>query len=388
MKIAVAVCNYLPYRAGITNVAERHAHHLRDVGHEVVVLAPAHDHPAGNTVIDGLQVRRFRQLVRHGNSALVPSIARGIRGADAVYLHYPFYGGAETIAAAAFITGVPLVTFFHMDVLRSGVEGRVLALYERSAAKWILERSDRVFASSLDYAAHSSISQYRLPTLEGFPYAVDTERFRPTDDGPDTDAATDTRRPSVLFVGAMDGGHAFKGVPELIHAFKAANLAEIADLTLIGDGDLRPGYESLAAEMLPQADVRFLGRVPEEDLRATLRDADLLVLPSTTAEEAFGIVLIEAMASGTPVVASALPGVREIITPETGRMVTPGDVPDLADALTELLADDAELRAMSRAARSRAVAEYSQERERERLAEIFGSLRARRPVGQRLRRRR
>ncbi len=387
MKIAVAVCNYLPYRAGITNVAERHAHHLADLGHEVVVLAPAHDHPAGKAVIDGLPVRRYRQLVRHGNSALVPSIALGVRGADVVYLHYPFYGGAEAIAAAAITAGVPLVTFFHMDVLRSGMEGRVLAVYERTAAKWILERSDRVFASSLDYAAHSSISAYRLPRLEGFPYAVDTERFRPGD-GPSAAVASQPRRPSVLFIGAMDGGHAFKGVPELIRAFATANLSQTADLTLIGDGDLRAGYERLAADLLPPAHVRFLGRVAEDDLRGTLRDADLLVLPSTTAEEAFGIVLIEAMASGTPVVASALPGVREIVTPETGTMVTPGDVADLARVLTDLLADDSRLATMSRAARSRAVAEYSQERERERLAEIFGSLPARQPIGQRLRRRR
>ncbi|MEZ5079267.1 MAG: glycosyltransferase family 4 protein [Thermoleophilia bacterium] len=376
MRIAVAVCNYLPYRAGITNVAERHAHHLEAIGHKVTVLCPAHDQAPGSDVVDGIHVRRFRQAVRHGNSALTPTIARGLVDADALYLHYPFFGGAESLALAAFARGVPVVTFFHMDVIRSGLEGRVLWAYECSIARIIMERSAVVFASSLDYARHSSIRRYRLPQLEAFPYCVDASGYAPgaVPEATRRRLGIDPQRGVILFVGAMDGGHAFKGVPELISAVSSADLVERAQLVLVGDGDLRPTFERQATASLGTDGACFLGRLPEDDLKTVLRAADVLVLPSTTQEEAFGIVLIEAQASGTPVVASALPGVRELVTEDTGRLVPPRDVPALADAIGDLVSDPDLLRSLSSHARRRAVEHFSHERERRQLEETFGSL--------------
>jgi glycosyltransferase involved in cell wall biosynthesis len=210
------------------------------------------------------------------------------------------------------------------------------------------------------------------------PYAVDTDAFSPAA-GADEDLAAlgvDPARSRLLFVGAMDRDHAFKGIPELLRAFGAASAADRAQLVLVGDGDLRPEYERLAADLLPHGAAVFVGRAPDADLLRLYRSSAATVLPSTTREEAFGVVLIESMACGTPVVASALPGVRGVIEDGAqGLLVPPGDADALAGALAAVLDDPGRRAAMAASARARAVERFSSARERAVLAETFAGLR-------------
>jgi glycosyltransferase involved in cell wall biosynthesis len=135
----------------------------------------------------------------------------------------------------------------------------------------------------------------------------------------------------ALFVGAQDRAHYFKGVPTLLRAM--ARRADV-HLMLVGDGDLHADFVQLSAELGIADRVRFLGRVETEALPAVYRAADLLVLPSETRGEAFGMVLLEAMASGRPVIASDLPGVRSIVDHGTdGFLVEPGNPAALAETL-------------------------------------------------------
>jgi glycosyltransferase involved in cell wall biosynthesis len=115
--------------------------------------------------------------------------------------------------------------------------------------------------------------------------------------------------------------------------------------------------------------------VSDEDLRDLYRTSAVTVLPSVTHEEAFGIVLIESMACGTPVIASALPGVRGVIGDEAGLAVPPGDVPRLTRAISDVLDDVAESDHLAVVARSRAVTVFSRERERADLAAAVDTLR-------------
>jgi len=377
MRIATLVCAYPPYQGGIGNVAARQAAALRDLGHRVEVFCPAHGEPSRTEVRDGILVHRLAALVRHGNSALVPQAAARVRGFDAVYLHYPFYGGAELPSLLARLRRQPYVAYFHMDVVWDGWRGAVLWGYERSLARAVLGGAQRVFVSSLDYAAHSSIGRRPPRGLYEMPYAVDTDAFSPAA-GADEDLAAlgvDPARDRLLFVGAMDRDHAFKGIPELLRAFGAAGAADRAQLVLVGDGDLRPEYERLAADLLPQGATVFVGRAPDADLLRLYRSSAATVLPSTTREEAFGVVLIESMACGTPVVASALPGVRGVIEDGVqGLLVPPGDAGALAGALATVL-DPGRRAAMAASARARAVERFSSARERAVLAETFAGLR-------------
>ena len=179
----------------------------------------------------------------------------------------------------------------------------------------------------------------------------------------------------VLFVGTMSDAGTFKGIDRLLLAMAHGDLSARAQVVLVGEGNRRPEYMRMAAELLPEASYRFTGGVSDTELRDLYRAAAVTVLPSVTHEEAFGIVLIESMACGTPVVASALPGVRGVIGDEAGLAVPPGDVPRLARAIGDVLDDVAGSDQLAIVSRSRAVTVFSRERERADLAAAVDTLR-------------
>jgi glycosyltransferase involved in cell wall biosynthesis len=174
----------------------------------------------------------------------------------------------------------------------------------------------------------------------------------------------------------MDGGHAFKGVPQLIEAFTTVRAKVPCTLELVGDGDLRPGFEAHARASGVGDDIHFLGRVDDDELARTNRMGSVVVLPSTTREEAFGVVLAEGMASGCPCIASDFPGVDAVVKSGDGILVPPGDVPALARAIESVVGDPERQAAMSQAALA-GVTRYSPEAERERLAAAFAGIRVR-----------
>ncbi len=368
MKIALVSCVYPPYKSGIGNVAARHARQLTDMGHQVTVFCPAHDDEAGRDIVDGIVVQRIRQLVRHGNSAFVPQLAWRMKGFDAVYIMWPFFGGAESAAIGARVHRIPYIIFFHMDVLWDGWRGKVLDGYERTAEPWLMRNAHAVMASSRELARASSVGNVKGITVQPSPYSLDLSRFHP----PGADEPRPAV-PSILFVGAMDRGHAFKGVPQLIKAFARVRPDVPCTLKLVGDGDLRPGFEALAGASGMTEHITFLGRVDDDELARAYRMASVVVLPSTTREEAFGVVLAEGMASGCPCIASDFPGVDAVVKSGDGILVPPGDVPALADAIRSVVGNPERQAAMSRTALA-GVTRYSPEAERERLATAFAGI--------------
>ena len=368
MRIALVSCVYPPYKSGIGNVAARHARQLTDMGHRVTVYCPSHDDEPGRDIVDGIVVERLRSLVRHGNSALVPQLARHMKGHDAVYIMWPFFGGAESAALGARMHRIPYIVFFHMDVLWDGWRGKVLDGYERTAEPWIMRHAHAVLASSTELAQASSLGHVKGIHVQPSAYSLDLSRFHPPDpDEPRPDV------PSIVFVGAMDGGHAFKGVPQLIEAFARVRANVPCTLELVGDGDLRPGFEAQARASGVGDDIHFLGRVDDDELARTYRLGSVVVLPSTTREEAFGVVLAEGMASGCPCIASDFPGVDAVVKSGGGILVPPGDVPALARAIKSVIGDPGRHAAMSQAALA-GVTRYSPDAERERLAAAFAGI--------------
>lgn len=372
MRIALVSCVYPPYKSGIGNVAASHARQLTDLGHDVTVFCPAHDDAPGVSTHDGIAVERLRPLIRHGNSALVPQLWSRVKHFDAAYIMYPFFGGAEFAAAAARRHGVPYVVFFHMDVIWSGWRGKALDAYERLLEPSLMRGAHAVLASSHEYAASRSLGKIRGLSVIESPYSLDLDRFRPPEPGEEL-----AEPPAILSVGAMDVGHAFKGVPELIQAFSVVRSHVPCQLVLVGDGELRKGYEQQAHATGCGADITFLGRADDAALANAYRTATVMALPSTTAEEAFGVVLVEAMASGCPVIASDLPGVATVAKSGGGTLVPPGDVRALADALRDVVTNPARRREMSAAAIA-GISRYQPDAERERLARAFAGIQPRR----------
>lgn len=378
IRIAIVVCAYPPYQGGIGNAAARQARTLRELGHQVEVLCPAHGHRPRREVVDGIVVHRLRPLVRHGLSAFVPSLACRVRNYDAMIIHYPFFGGAEPAALGARQSQTPYLVYFHMDVIWGGTRGAFLRVHRRFGAPFVLRGAREVLVSSFDYAQHSSIAGLKLMNLRELPYSIDTEHFSPSEISIERrrQLGLEPDRPVVLFVGTMNQAGTFKGIDKLIAAMALRDLSHHAQVVFAGEGELRPHYQRLAARMLPHGSFHFTGSVSSEDLVDLYRAAAVTVLPSVTHEEAFGIVLIESMACGTPVIASALPGVRGVMGADAGLAVPPGDVASLAAAIADILGDADGSARRAAAARVRAVERFSRERERQDLATAVESLRA------------
>jgi phosphatidyl-myo-inositol alpha-mannosyltransferase len=152
----------------------------------------------------------------------------------------------------------------------------------------------------------------------------------------------DGERLRIVFVGqAVER----KGLPLLLRAFEALREHVPTELTVIG-----PTAEELAPLMLDSRDVRALGKVDDEVKRAELAQADVLCAPSLGGES-FGMVLTEAFASGTPVVASDIPGYRDVVKDGVdGVLVPPGDAQSIAEALRDLYEEPARLVRMAEAA--------------------------------------
>lgn len=383
LRVAHVSATFPPYRGGTGAVCLHNARELARRGHHLTVLTAAIPGAPAHEERDGFTVRRLRPLLRVGNAPVLPGLPGALRGFDLVHLHYPFFGG-ESAALAARLGGVPLVITYHQDVVLGGAMGAVALALRHSAGRVALRSAARVLFTSADYgrASHARpLLRGREARVAALPNGVDSAHFHPAADG----AAARARHgiapaePVALLVAGLDRAHAFKGVEVLLAAL-AALPADVRGV-IVGDGDLRPAYEATAARLGLGGRVIFAGRVPDAELPGYYRAADVAVLPSTTMGEAFGLVLVEALACATPVIASDLPGVRTVVDHGAdGLLVPPSDAPALAAALGELLSHQDRRRAMGARGRAKVAARYAWPAIGERLERIYRELLAERAV--------
>jgi glycosyltransferase involved in cell wall biosynthesis len=316
---------------------------------------PIHD----ATPVRGTFGRRSRASLLFGGAQ-----ARAIRRFSPTLVHQHFGTWSEPAIAAARGSHAPLVTTVHgYDVFatldahsstplpmgRRASYGRRTRARSTTAA---FAASDRILAVS-EFLAGRAVDAGAVPSKVVVHYqGIDTDFFAPIS-GP---ATADT--PVVLFIGALS---ARKGPADLLEASLALYARHPHRLVFIGEGDQESLLRERAAEV---AHVSFPGRLDRDAVREQIRQARMLVLPTQEDagwREAAGLVLLEAQASGTPVVAYASGGTPEMVRDgATGLLVPQRDIAALTDAIRELLElPAAEYRRMSVDARDFVVRERS-----------------------------
>ena len=366
MKIAQVVSTFPPYHGGTGNAVFCISKELAKMGHEVTVFTPEYDviptrageaeeslkETSKGSLDSARDDNRFKvvyikPIVKIGNAAWLPQLLWRLRGFDIVHLHAPFVG-AEQALKRKFMFGGKLVTTYHHDLIGHGWRGWIFAAWNALILPWVWWLSDKIIGSSLDYIEHSNLAAYyksHPQKFVGIPFGVDTEKFFPLlrqgFGGQAQRLGFSAEEKIIFFVGGLDSAHNFKGVGHLINAAKILKDRGMRFRVLIvGDGDLRAGFECQVADLELRHVVKFSsgGREALPDLYNL---ATVEVLPSTTMGEAFGLVLLEAMACGKPVIASNLPGVRTVCEDGVnGLLVRPGDEKDLAEKLARILMDD------------------------------------------------
>lgn len=334
MKIAHVVSTYPPYKGGMGNVAASFVRGLEKKGHKVVVLTP--DYQKARERYQFESVTRLKPVFKYGNSAFVPNLYAHLKDVDVIHLHYPFFGGAETVARfKKNHPQIPLVISYHMDVEGAGLLKAFFQIYSKLWMPRILKSADIIIVSSMDYVEASKLFDVReYSNIIELPFGAD-EEFKSLVDKPLSPNL------ELLFVGGLDKAHYFKGLSILLEAF--AKLLQIEKNTnprlhIVGDGDLKEQYMALARSLGISDSVIFEGRLSDEKLIQSYQHADLTLLPSVDRSEAFGLVLLESMACGTPVIASNLPGVRSVVKEdETGLLVAPKSIDSLLEALQAMI---------------------------------------------------
>lgn len=349
MHIAHLTATFLPYQGGTGNVVYHNARVAVTSGYQVTVFTPRSKNTLVHESFEGFRVHRLWPWGRIGNAAFLPSLLWELRGVDLIHLHYPFFG-AEAAVVVAQLTDTPLVITYHQDVHLCGIADALARFLRHTVGRWMLRSAVRVCFTSADYGTAS----YARPLLKGreahigvLPNGVDINHFFP--DPPSGVVRGQLRLAPqdriVLLVAKLDQAHYFKGVEVALNALP--RLPSCIKLVVVGDGPLRSQYEATARAKGVDDQVRFVGAVGADVLPDLYRSADVTILPSVTMGEAFGLVLVESLACGTPVIASNLPGVRTVVNVGIdGYLIAPGDPLALARAIERLLTDENQRRMM------------------------------------------
>jgi glycosyltransferase involved in cell wall biosynthesis len=303
--------------------------------------------------VDVVRVGRTFAFASTPVAPAMPAIIRAVAAAkqrpDVFHLHFPYpWGDTSWLMAGA---PGPAVLTYHSDIVRQ----RVLGAAYRPISRRVLDRVDRIIVGSPPMIEHSAVLAPFAHKCRVVPFGIETDRFDPT---PGTlaraaELRADHTRPIVLFVGRLIY---YKGVEVLVRAMADTD----ADLVMIGSGPLEGKLREQAVSLGIADRVTFLAPVEDGELAAWYRAAHVFALPSIARSEAYGLVQLEAHASGMPVVSTDLPtGVPWVNRDgETGLVVPPGDAPSFASALRTLLADEALRARMGVRARERAVATF------------------------------
>jgi rhamnosyl/mannosyltransferase len=331
MRILHLAKYYWPRSGGMERVVRDLAEGASQLGHQVEVVAVRTFGERGRRA--GGKVTRAFSIGALGSQEIAPGyIAAAWKRADVIHVHHPHPLADVVCLLRAGRT--PVVVTQHADVKRG--------LY-RPAARMVLRQAKAVVVPSQAHVAMSTELRGFESKVEVIPFGIDESRWAvvppPPPDGP----------PRALFIGRLA---AYKGLDVLLRAL--TQVPEVR-LDIVGSGPEGPRLRTLAQALAVTDRVRWFGEYPDEDLPRRMADADFLVLPSVTTEEMFGLVVLEAMAAGRPVITTAVPSaVREVnVAGETGLEVPIRDVGALARALDELAGDAGRRERMGEAGRVR-----------------------------------
>ena len=342
---------YPPHIGGIETVIQQVSQGLKDRA-EVSVLVCQPKGRGVREVCDGVPVTRCSSWRTVASCPVSFSFFREFRRmakeADVIECHLPF--PLADLACLLSRTKKRVVIAWHSDVVK---QKKLLALY-KPILRAFLRRADAIIVATQGHIDGSAFLPPFRDKCVVIPYGIPTAEYLQAPAAPIlTEKLRGKPLRKLLFVGRLVY---YKGVDVLLRAFART---EGCALFLAGEGMLEPQLRQ-EAQTLGVADrVFFLGRLTDAQLRAAFRDCDFFVLPSVANSEAFGIVQLEAMVYGKPVINTALPtGVPLVsIHGETGLTVPPGDETALADAIRTLAEDDA-LREAYGAAAQRRVLEH------------------------------
>ena len=357
-KIRVLQVNklYAPVTGGIERVVQQLAEGLKDKTDTKVLVCQK----KGRGKIEqyqGVEVHRASSVGIFFSMPVSFSFFRQFRrlskDRDIIQLHMPFPLGDLACLLSGYNGKV--ILWWHSDIVRQ----KKLMLIYKPILNRILKRADLIIVAT---QGHIDCSEYLKPYHNKcvvIPYGVSRlEEKQNFHDG---------KPVRFLFIGRLVS---YKGCDILLKAFQKVDQAE---LVIVGDGILREELEKLANELGVSGRVRFRHHLTDRQVEDELQRCDVLVLPSVTQAEAFGIVQIEAMAWGKPVINTMLPsGVPYVsLDKVTGITVEPGDIMALTQAMNRMVQEPELRKQWGEAARQRVEEHFLEDTMLKRVLDVY-----------------
>jgi glycosyltransferase involved in cell wall biosynthesis len=370
MKILHVYKDYYPVLGGIENHVRLLAEAQAGRGHEVTVLVANTANRTAVQILNGVRVIKAARWTTLASTPISPAMFwhTSRLTADIAHLHFPHPPGE--IANWLLRPARRTVISYHSDVVR---QAGLLRFY-KPVMKQVLKRADAIIVGSPPMKNSSYLAEHQA-RLHVIPYGIPLDRFVTPPTAAEIERvkerypAITAALPRLLFVGRL---RYYKGLDVLIDALPDVQ----AQLLVVGIGPMLAEWQAHARSRGVADRVAWLGEVPDADLPTLYHLSDVFVLPASHPSEAFGLVQVEAMASGIPTVCTEVgTGTSWVnVNGETGLVVPPRDPSALAAAINQLLSDDQLRERLGRAAQARAYREFTVERMIDRVCDIYQRL--------------
>lgn len=336
MKVAQIVSTFPPYHGGMGYVSYYNALELAKRGYDVTVFTLDHKQLNFKNAPEPFEVVKLKSPFIYGDGGIVPRLFSILKRFDVVHLHYPFFGGAEYVYFASLLRAQKYILTYHMDVYGNNfLKYLIIGFYELLLMKTIIMKATKIIALSEQHLKASKVSKFiDWDKVVEIPNGVDTQIFFPSEKNHNLIHKHGlVGKTVILFVGNLQP---FKGLDILIDA-----LSKIEDkrviLLIVGGGYGEVGFKKQVKAKGLEGRVIFVGpKSPKMGLPDYYNLSDFLVLPSTHSES-FGLVVLEAMASGKPAIVSSLPGPSQLVQDgKDGLIAKVGDPEELKNKIEYL----------------------------------------------------
>lgn len=332
IRILQTPVRFYPYTGGVEKYVLNLSQELINRGHSVKIVC-ANEPKSDLTEIDGIKVQRLNYIGKIANTNITLGLFFALlkENYDIIHTHFPTPWSADISMIISFLKRKPLVLTYHNDVTKTGLLGILTKIYNLVFLKLLLNRSSKILITQPEYINISKYLYRYRNKIEVIPNGVDTKIYF---------QKNINKIPNqIFFLSVLDKYHKYKGLQHLINAIKIVK-TKIPNIRLIigGSGELIEEYETLTKVLGLEKNIEFRGFVESDKLVDLYNQSELFVLPSTGSEEGFGIVLLEALACGTPVVATDIVGIaRGVKQNNCGIIVKPRNSDTLAEAIVKIL---------------------------------------------------
>lgn len=285
----------------------------------------------------GIKIDRLNYCCKIANTNLALSFPFRLwrEDFDIVHTHLPTPWFADWSAIIGKLKRKRIILTYHNDITGKGIAQMIARIYNNTILRLTLNLVDKIIITQPKYREYSPYLKKYKNKIEIIPNSVDLERFKPL-------SYIKKQKNTLFFLSVLDEYHKYKGLDYLLEAVKLVK-KEIPDIKLIvgGKGNLLDYYKKKSKKLCIEKNVEFHGFISDEKLAEYYNKYEVFILPSIdSTQEGFGIVLLEALACGTPVITTDIVGVAdEVKKNNCGIVVRPKDVLGIKNAILKIFSD-------------------------------------------------